>query len=212
MKNTTFFKIMSLALAFSPLLTNAAVLTRQLELGMRGTDVGYLQTFLAQDNTIYPQGLVTGYFGSLTKSAVSNFQARNGISTVGRVGPQTLGVINAQMNGGYNGNPVSNIAPVSSVVANVSGSQATISWNTGMAANAYVYYSTSPISISEQTEYSAFSINTAGTLVHTDLRNSHSLTIQSLASHTTYYYVVYSKDVQGNENISLPATFTTSNF
>jgi len=63
---------------------NAATLTRQLELGMRGDDVSSLQTFLAQDVTIYPQGLVTGYFGSLTKSAVSNFQARNGISTVGR--------------------------------------------------------------------------------------------------------------------------------
>src|SRR3989338_7152445 len=75
----------------------AATLNRQLQVGMSGSDVSALQTFLAADVTLYPQGLVTGYFGNLTKAAVSNFQSRNGISPVGRVGPVTLAVLNAQM-------------------------------------------------------------------------------------------------------------------
>ncbi|MCL9971914.1 MAG: peptidoglycan-binding protein, partial [Candidatus Pacebacteria bacterium] len=56
-----------------PVLTFAATLERQLEVGMTGTDVSALQTYLAADPTLYPQGLVTGYYGFLTKSAVSNF-------------------------------------------------------------------------------------------------------------------------------------------
>ena len=48
-----------IAIAFTvivPTLTEAATLNRQLELGMSGSDVSDLQTFLAQDPTIYPQG------------------------------------------------------------------------------------------------------------------------------------------------------------
>lgn len=86
-------------MAVVPFLAQADTITRQLELGMSGNDVSSVQTFLAKDRTLYPQGLVTGYYGFLTKSAVSNFQVRNGISAVGRIGPSTLPVINMQMSG-----------------------------------------------------------------------------------------------------------------
>src|SRR6185436_15994829 len=86
-----------------PSVSFADTLNRELQKGMSGSDVSALQTFLAQDNTIYPQGLVTGYFGPLTFSAVSNFQSRNGIATVGRVGPITLAEINRQMASGMGG-------------------------------------------------------------------------------------------------------------
>lgn len=78
---------------------NAEALNRQLDFGMSGPDVSTLQAFLAQDKTLYPQGLITGYFGFLTKAAVSNFQSRNGLPAVGRVGPMTLPVINQKMTG-----------------------------------------------------------------------------------------------------------------
>ena len=106
----------------------ADTLTRQLEMGNTGSDVSLLQTFLAKDTTIYPQGLVTGYFGFLTKSAVSNFQSRNGIPAVGRVGPITLPVINAQMNGA--GSADVNAPMISSIGVSVGTGSATISWNT----------------------------------------------------------------------------------
>lgn len=75
----------------------ASLLYRELQLGMSGSDVSSLQTFLAKDKTIYPKGQVTGYFGTATKSAVINFQKKNGISAIGRVGPATLKVLNKQM-------------------------------------------------------------------------------------------------------------------
>lgn len=210
MKKTAIIKTLALVLAISPILTSAAMLTRQLEIGMRGIDVSTLQTFLAQDRTIYPQGLVTGYFGSLTKSAVSNFQARNGISTVGRVGPQTLAVINAQMNGGTVSNNTMRV--IGQLSLSTSNNQATMSWNTSEGTTAAVYYGTNPLTLTEATDYSPFTITGGSVAVlNSDLRTSHSGTITGLNSNTNYYYVVYVKDAQGNESITLPATFQTTN-
>lgn len=206
---TKYFSIitLSLMLVSIPLLVNAdALLYRQLQLGMSGADVSSLQSFLAQDRTIYPQGLITGYFGSLTKSAVSNFQARNGIDTVGRVGPVTMVAINSQMGGLSDGARV-----INSVGVNVSNNQATIAWNTSEGSSAAIYYNTSPISMTEATDYSPFSINSPSMVVHSDLRTSHSGTLTGLVPNTTYYYVIYVKDAQGNESIALPTTFRTSN-
>ncbi|MDE2001839.1 MAG: peptidoglycan-binding protein [Patescibacteria group bacterium] len=67
---------------------------REMEIGMSGPDVTALQQYLAKDPALYPQGLVTGYFGSLTRKAVRAFQKKYGISQVGRVGPQTLAQLN----------------------------------------------------------------------------------------------------------------------
>jgi hypothetical protein len=69
-------------------------LARQLGKGMSGEDVKLLQEILATDPSIYPEGLVTGFFGSLTEDAVRKFQAKNGLEQAGRVGPQTLERIN----------------------------------------------------------------------------------------------------------------------
>lgn len=88
--------IMTIAVTASH--ARADTLYRELEVGMSGPDVSSLQTFLTQDKTLYPEGKVTGYFGSLTKKAVRNFQSRNGIKMIGRVGPLTLTAINAKMN------------------------------------------------------------------------------------------------------------------
>lgn len=181
---------------------NAATLTRQLQQGMSGADVSALQAFLAKDPTIYPQGLVTGYYGTLTTSAVSKFQAKNGISTVGRVGPVTMVAINAQMNG-------DNMAPsINSTTVNTTNSTATINWNTNENSSAVVYYGTNYPSL---TEGANVSIGGSSTLAHTDLRSSHSATLSSLNSNTTYYYVLYVRDAEGNESISWPATFKTTN-
>jgi peptidoglycan hydrolase-like protein with peptidoglycan-binding domain len=69
-------------------------LKKQLKHGSRGNDVTILQTFLAADPTLYPEGLVTGYFGPATSKAIMKFQAKYGISQVGTVGPQTLKKLN----------------------------------------------------------------------------------------------------------------------
>lgn len=64
-------------------------ITRYLYRGISGDDVKNLQTYLAQDKTIYPEGLTTGYFGALTESAVKKFQTKYGVDSVGAVGPKT---------------------------------------------------------------------------------------------------------------------------
>jgi len=67
----------------------------RLSLGMKNEEVRLLQTFLAEDKEVYPQGLVTGVFGRLTHAAVQKFQKKHGIKDVfGVVGDNTRAKIN----------------------------------------------------------------------------------------------------------------------
>lgn len=64
-------------------------LTRDMELGYTGEDVSMLQQFLVNAE-VYPEALVTGYFGPLTKAAVQRFQQEQNIApTFGYFGPIT---------------------------------------------------------------------------------------------------------------------------
>lgn len=192
----------------------AATLTRPLSVGMSGADVSSLQTFLSQDPIIYPQGLVTGYFGPLTKAAVVNFQTRNEIDPVGRVGPVTLPVINTQIvNGMYglsNVSVVGNAPIVAGVSVNASRNSSAVSWNTNNATKGIVYYNTSPLNLSETMTNV---IVNGGSSVMTDsmLRNYESIALTNLAANTTYYYMVYVTDQAGNVSVSWPSTFQTTN-
>ena len=71
-----------------------------LQLRDSGPDVTSLQTFLAGNPALYPEGKVTGYFGSLTLKAVQRFQGKYGIAKPGQnvygyVGPATRAKLNA---------------------------------------------------------------------------------------------------------------------
>ncbi len=192
----------------APLIANAAVLTRQLQFGMSGPDVSVLQSFLATDVTIYPQGLVTGYFGGLTRTAVSNFQVRNDIPAVGRVGPITLGIINAQLATGIIGGADISAPIISAVNVSPSSTSAVVNFSTNELARAQVYYSTSPIILGEH----AYTVDVSGlsAMTDTNLRTSHGIALSNLAPNTTYYYSVYTTDAAGNINLTWPSTFHTS--
>src|SRR3989344_6422380 len=193
----SIMSVASLLLMFGLAVTaNAATLTRELQVGSTGQDVSDLQIFLAKDATIYPQGLVTGYFGLLTKAAVTNFQVRNGISAVGRVGPITLAAINSQMSGD-NWSPAINSLNISP-----SNTSANFSWNTNENSSAVIYFSTSPLSMIEASPTTGVTIGGSSLLVHTDLRISHTATLASLSPNTTYFYVVYVRDGSGNETVT----------
>jgi peptidoglycan hydrolase-like protein with peptidoglycan-binding domain len=69
-------------------------LLRQLREGVTGDDVKLLQEILATDPDVYPEGLITGYFGPMTKNAVKRFQKIAGLDQVGAVGSQTLSRLN----------------------------------------------------------------------------------------------------------------------
>ena len=67
----------------------------QLREGLSSDEVRDLQELLARDLELYPEGLITGFFGPLTRKAVERFQRRHGIEAVGEVGPQTRARLNA---------------------------------------------------------------------------------------------------------------------
>ncbi|HEY1037419.1 MAG TPA: peptidoglycan-binding protein [Candidatus Paceibacterota bacterium] len=186
----------------------SAALYRQLQIGMSGSDVRELQTFLAADSSIYPEGLVTGYFGSLTKAAVARFQAKYGISAVGRVGPITLAAINSRMGGAVGADTAAPV--IGPVYVNVSNSNATLSWNTSEGASAVVYYSQSPLALTEASALTGINISGATALANTSLSLTHGVTIPNLQRNTTYYYSVYVRDASGNVNITWPSTFRTN--
>ena len=71
----------------------APKLARSLSLGVQGNDVESLQEFLARDPKIYPESLVTGYFGFKTQTAVKRWQQKYGIEAIGIVGPKTIAKI-----------------------------------------------------------------------------------------------------------------------
>lgn len=85
-----WFCISCLFLACAPVVARAQF-DRDLFIGTRGNDVKQLQQFLKDRGpSIYPEGLVTGYFGPLTREAVKRFQALHAITPVaGYFGPKT---------------------------------------------------------------------------------------------------------------------------
>jgi peptidoglycan hydrolase-like protein with peptidoglycan-binding domain len=54
--------------------------TQDLYFGFSDSQVSTLQKFLAEDPAVYPQGLVTGYYGLATEEAVQRFQLTHGIA------------------------------------------------------------------------------------------------------------------------------------
>lgn len=78
------------SLAPSPLMPSI-VISRVLVLGSQGADVTSLQEFLASDPMIYPEGIISGYFGPKTQAAVQRFQIKYGIAKKGDLGYGVLG-------------------------------------------------------------------------------------------------------------------------
>ncbi|OGD68824.1 hypothetical protein A2996_00720 [Candidatus Campbellbacteria bacterium RIFCSPLOWO2_01_FULL_34_15] len=201
-----------------------AVITSQLDFGDRGSEVTELQTYLATDVSIYPEGLVTGYFGQLTKAAVERFQTSVGIVSqgtpattgYGRVGPLTQAAINARLGGG-GGNVGGDVyAPtIKSINVTTDNNGASVTWTASEASMGKVYYSTSPIRISNIFDatgvFSGEPIVT-GTLAQYDglARVTHTVNINNLTSNTTYYYLIVVFDSSKNVSITTPASFRTA--
>jgi len=72
-------------------------LTQTLRPGDTGQDVTTLQEHLSSKPDVYPEQLVTGFYGKLTTQAVSKFQESVGLESVGVVGPKTLKIINQEL-------------------------------------------------------------------------------------------------------------------
>lgn len=57
--------------------------------GMSDEDIRRVQEILATDSSIYPEGLVTGYFGPLTRGALRRFQQRFELEVNGEINEET---------------------------------------------------------------------------------------------------------------------------
>ncbi len=193
---------------------SAATISSTLDFGATGSDVTSLQQFLAGDVHIYPEGVISGYFGPLTRAAVQRYQCQQGIvcsgdaasTGYGRVGPRTLTAINASIGGVATGDVSAPI--LSTVVVSTTTSSATITWATNELARGTVYYSSSPLPLLETSVTSGAFVG-GQTLVESALGFSHGLSITGLQPNTWYYYAVASTDAGGNLQLTWPATFRT---
>lgn len=83
----------------TPITGSGKIVTGPFAFGYEGEQVKILQEMLAKDSTLYPEALITGYYGPLTKKAVGRFQERYGLAKpsddfYGLAGPLTRAKIN----------------------------------------------------------------------------------------------------------------------
>lgn len=122
------------ALQGSSAVSTSAAVTSDLTVGSSGAQVSALQgALVAQGHLVMPAGVATGYFGSLTKSAVQKWQAANGVSATGYFGPLSRAK--------YNASAPAVTAPVSTVGISTPGVEGTIavSVNPSPAAGTKLY-------------------------------------------------------------------------
>jgi peptidoglycan hydrolase-like protein with peptidoglycan-binding domain len=72
--------------------------TKNLSYGMTDPEVSILQQFLARDPSVYPQGLVTGYYGTATQQAVQEFQLNQTLSIPSQDYGQVDAITRAKLN------------------------------------------------------------------------------------------------------------------
>lgn len=191
----------------------SAAIDRTMGPGSSGQSVSDLQAFLATDSAVYPEGLVTGFYGSLTTAAVQRFQVKYSIVSsgsvettgYGRVGPMTLAkILEVQGNvtpipspSGDVSAPIINLGGITTAVGSNS---ATINWTTNEAARSRVMYGTFwPFLYASAPSFSDGSVDT----------NSN-VNLTGLTPNTTYYYVLESVDASGNLQWTTANSFKTN--
>lgn len=102
------------------------------------------------------------------------------------------------------------IAPTISGVNVVAGrNTATINWNTNQNAKGIVYISTTRLTTYEREH----SVDVSGATVMTDsnFRTTQNVAVSNLQANTTYYYMIYTTNSQGDVSVTVPTTFQTTN-
>lgn len=184
-----------------------ATISTTLDVGNRGDDVTKLQRFLATNSLIYPQALITGYYGPLTQQAVTQFQIGYGISPVGRVGPVTLAKINSLIQANMSLDVSSPF--ISNVDVTTTGNSATLNWVTNEPSMGRVYYGINPVTSFEVSKAKTDPVISGTVASESTTGVNHSVTLSNLNPLTAYSYVVYSADTQANPSIVFEKTFVT---
>lgn len=86
----------ALAFALTMPVASFAYIDVDLKLGSTGNDVSLLQEVLVEEGyLVMPEGVSLGYFGSITKEALSEWQASYGLPSTGYFGPMSREVLNS---------------------------------------------------------------------------------------------------------------------
>lgn len=217
--NTRFVMISTaVAIGLSAQVYAYTTINSQLDFGEKNADVTSLQTFFTDNVQIYPSGLITGYYGGLTRAAVIRFQALYGFDQVGRVGPITRDKINALiLSGGWQGGVSVNNDGVSPTFYNIYQSQTntsiTFSFNTDEVTSARVVYYTSPLMFNEG-DINSTGFGAIGGMTSysgSNASKSHSITLTNLQSNTVYYYTIIVTDLSGNVSVWGPNSTVRTN-
>jgi len=200
-----------------------APINGQMDLGDRGSNVTNLQTFMAANPTIYPEGLVTGYYGQLSAKSVRNFQTAYGIvsqgtpSTTGfgRVGPSTIVKLNNLIaSGGWSPSSNDMSGPAFYNVGHSIGTNSiSFTLSTNEVTNVYVAYATTPLMFNEGDINSVGFGPIGGMAVSSisGMSGSHSVTLSNLNSNTVYYYTIIATDAAGNKSAVGPNNVLRTN-
>ncbi len=70
-------------------------LNQEYGIGATNEEIMHLQKILATDSSIYPEGMVTGYFGPLTSKAVARLQTKYKLENRGMLTSETRDFINS---------------------------------------------------------------------------------------------------------------------
>ena len=173
---------------------NASIpqIIRELGVGSTGDDVKFLQKFLAAMPDLYPEKLVTGYYGSLTKKAVEKFQKKYVLTINGRLDASTYKKINERW-------AADNTPIISAMKSQTLGPTGVlVSWKTDQPATTKIFYSNSALPEGK-------------TLVISDshLSLDHAIEINHLTNSTTYYYTAVSGNSTGTATSSTKGNVST---
>jgi peptidoglycan hydrolase-like protein with peptidoglycan-binding domain len=148
---------------------------KNLSVGTSGTDVNRLQVFLAnQGPTVYPEGKVSSYYGSLTSAAIKRWQYAHGIKVTGILDETTR---KAMACGPGESSSSATATPVIIFTASATSTQpgqgTTLRWNVTQASRCVLTHGSGEESValsgnklvipSETTTYSLRCVNATGT-------------------------------------------------
>src|SRR3989344_91566 len=113
--------------------TGGCQFSRDLAFGAQGNDVSCLQQLLARDPSVYPEGNVTGYFGSLTMAAVQRYQLKYALPVNGVVDYRTQQDLSSRYGGGQIIQPpppaITNLSLTANPSSVTAGSNTIITWS-----------------------------------------------------------------------------------
>jgi hypothetical protein len=180
-----------------------------LKVGSKGQDVSTLQNFMATNKDSYRAGLVTGYFDSVTKNAVIQFQLAYNLMADGIAGPVTNTKVNNII---IAGRGMDLYAPaINNLLVNISGRSINVTFNSNELVKATLLYNTEPLSLRDLGILFRTPTNKGAMVVDDTFSISKQFVVSNLFSNSNYNYTIVVTDTSGNDTVLFPKVFRTGN-